>query len=146
MRCATGDPAGRKADGGRDSALVAMVASGDVQRAEYERMTIPTGTGPTVGFVEPFESGEFEGRLEVLRHAARWLPDRCFEAYERAGDLDPFVRSVAGFFRAAFEESLGRRSTAATSAKRRRMGWTPKAAVELICRTAARLHPFGGPG
>jgi hypothetical protein len=89
-----------------NSALVAMVDSGDLQRAEYERMTIPVWNRTTAEFVEPFESGEFEGRLELLRHAARWLPDRYFEAYDRDGDLDRYVESVAGFFRAAFDESL----------------------------------------
>ena len=69
-------------------------------------MTIPTWNRSTTEFLEPFESRELEGRLELRRHATRWLPDLYLKAYEADHDLDRYTASVAGFFRAAFEQSL----------------------------------------
>lgn len=69
-------------------------------------MTIPTWNRTTAEFVEPFESGELEGKLELRRHELRWLADRYFAAYEQDQDLDHYASAVAGFFRAAFEDSL----------------------------------------
>jgi SAM dependent carboxyl methyltransferase len=87
-------------------ALHTMVEDGHVERAEYARMTIPTWNRTTAEFLEPFDSGEFDGTLELRRHAARWLPDSYFEAYVRDRDLDRYVTSVVDFFHAAFDDSL----------------------------------------
>jgi hypothetical protein len=65
------------------------------------------GTRRTVAeFLAPFESGALDGRLELRRHAARWLPDPYLAAFRRDGDLGRYAVDVAGFFRAAFGESL----------------------------------------
>ena len=89
-----------------NSALLAMVEAGHIEPSEYRHMTIPTWNRTTAEYVEPFESGEFEGTLELRRHAPRWLPDRYFEAYTSDGDLDRYTESVTGFFRGAFGDSL----------------------------------------
>jgi len=89
-----------------NSALRALVEAGALGEDEYERMTIPTWNRTAAEFVEPFEAGEADGALELRRHAARWLPDRYFDAFSSDGDLDRYTQSVAGFFRAAFEQSL----------------------------------------
>jgi hypothetical protein len=83
-----------------------MVKSGTLREAEYGRMTIPTWNRTTAEFVEPFETGELNGRLELRRHAARWLPDVYFAAYRKSGDLGRYAQAAADFFTAAFAESL----------------------------------------
>ena len=89
-----------------NSALRSIFDSGALGAQEYGRMTIPTWNRSTAEFLAPFESGELEGRLELRRHAARWLPDLYLKAYEADRDLDRYTAAVAGFFRAAFEQSL----------------------------------------
>lgn len=89
-----------------NSALRTLVEADALAEDEYERMTIPTWNRTTAEFVEPFEAGGLDGALELRRHAARWLPDHYFEAFSSDGDLDRYTQSVAGFFRAAFEQSL----------------------------------------
>jgi len=86
--------------------LRTLVDDGAIEADELRRMTIPTWDRTSVEFVEPFESGELDDALELRRRAARWLPDPYFEAYSRDGDVDQYAESVAGFFRAAFEQSL----------------------------------------
>ncbi len=88
-----------------NAALGEMVAAGTLERAEYERMTIPTWNRTTAEFLAPFDAGQAAG-LELRRHAARSLPDPYLAAFQKDGDLDRYVDSVAGFFRAAFEDSL----------------------------------------
>lgn len=88
------------------AALQGLVDDGVIDAGELRRMTIPTWNRTTAEFLEPFDAAEFDGRLEVRRHAARWLPDRYFEAYSNDRDLDRYTESVAGFFRAAFAGSL----------------------------------------
>lgn len=89
-----------------DASLRELVDGGELAAEEYARMTIPTWNRTVSEFTAPFESGELDGRLELLGTDLRWLPDMYFEAYERDGDLDRYVEAVSGFFRAAFEESL----------------------------------------
>lgn len=71
-------------------------------------MTIPTWNRTTAEFLEPFEAGwpQAPSGLELRRHAARSLPDPYLAAFRGDGDLDRYVDSVSGFFRAAFEDSL----------------------------------------
>lgn len=70
------------------------------------------GAGPalvdrtTAEFLQPFESGEMSAELELRRHTARSLPDPYLASYRSDGDLDRYVTSVSGFFRAAFSDSL----------------------------------------
>ena len=82
-----------------------MVAAREIEQAEYGRMTIPTWNRTPAEFTEPFGDGGFEG-LELKRHAARSLPDPYLARYKDDGDLDRYTDSVAGFFRAAFWDSL----------------------------------------
>jgi SAM dependent carboxyl methyltransferase len=89
-----------------NAGLRALVEHGALSAAEYERMTIPTWNRTLAEFAEPFESGEFAGRLELRRKTLRWLPDGYFQAYEDDRDLDRYADAVTGFFRAAFEQSL----------------------------------------
>ena len=89
-----------------DASLRALVAAGALRAPEYARMTIPTWNRTTAEFLAPFATDELEGALTVRRHELRWLPDTYWEAYAQDGDLDRYVDGVAGFFRAAFEESL----------------------------------------
>jgi hypothetical protein len=88
-----------------NASLAEMVDGGQLERSEYERMTIPTWNRTPAEFLEPFESGAADG-LELRRHAARSLPDPYLAAYRENGNLDAYVESVAGFFRAAFGDSL----------------------------------------
>lgn len=88
------------------ASLCELVTAGQVSEEEYRRMTIPTWNRTLAEFISPFDAGEFAGSLELRRSALRLLPDRYFEAYERDRDLERYASSVAGFFRAAFEESL----------------------------------------
>jgi len=89
-----------------NGALGQLVEAGALTPAEHERMTIPTWNRTEAEFVAPFEAGELDGELTLLRHELRWLPDGYFEAYAADGDLDAYTGAVAGFFRAAFEQSL----------------------------------------
>jgi hypothetical protein len=88
-----------------NAALGDLVDGGQLERAEYERMTIPTWNRTTAEFVEPFEAGAASG-LELRRHAARSLPDPYLAKFREDGNLDAYAESVAGFFRAAFGDSL----------------------------------------
>ena len=89
-----------------NASLRELVVAGQLGAAEYRRMTIPPWNRTLAEFAAPFEAGEFDGSLELRRSTLRWLPDTYYEAYERDGNLDRYVESVADFFRAAFEESL----------------------------------------
>jgi hypothetical protein len=88
-----------------NASLLELVDGGELERAEYERMTIPTWNRTTAEFVEPFEKGAASG-LELRRHAARSLPDPYLAAYREDGDAGRCAEAVAGFFRAAFGDSL----------------------------------------
>ena len=86
-----------------NSALRELVDGGELHSAEYARMTIPTWNRTTVEFTEPFDSHNL---LVLRRHAERALPDVYLAAYREDGSLDRYVAAVAGFFRAAFGDSL----------------------------------------
>ena len=86
-----------------NSALRELVDGGELHSPEYARMTIPTWNRTTVEFTEPFDS---HNRLVLQRHAERTLPDVYLAAYREEGSLDRYVAAVAGFFRAAFGDSL----------------------------------------
>lgn len=88
-----------------NSALQELITGGELSEEEYVAMTIPTWNRTTAEFLAPFEAGD-AGDLELRRHAARSLPDAYFAAYGKDGDLDAYAANVAGFFRAAFEDSL----------------------------------------
>ncbi len=85
------------------AALRAQAEAGTLRDSELARMTIPTWNRTTAEFVAPFEPG---APLHLRRQAARSLPDPYLAAYRDSGDLDRYVDDVAGFFRAAFEDSL----------------------------------------
>jgi SAM dependent carboxyl methyltransferase len=84
-------------------ALRELVDGGQLHRAEYARMTIPTWNRTTVEFTEPFDS---HNPLELRRHTERTLPDIYLASYRDQGVLDRYVAAVAAFFRAAFGDSL----------------------------------------
>jgi SAM dependent carboxyl methyltransferase len=84
-------------------ALRELVDHGRLHPAEYARMTIPTWNRTTGEFTDPFDS---DTPLELRRHAERMLPDVYLAAYRDEGVLDRHVAAVAGFFRAAFSDSL----------------------------------------
>lgn len=86
-----------------NAALRELVDSGRLQPTEYARMTIPTWNRTTAEFIEPFDS---RIPLELRRHTQRTLPDVYLAAYRDEGSLDRYVAAVAGFFRAAFGDSL----------------------------------------
>jgi hypothetical protein len=86
-----------------DSALRELVEGGQLHRGEYARMTIPTWNRTTAEFIEPFDS---HNRLVLRRHAERTLADVYLASYREGGTLDGYVAAVAGFFRAAFGDSL----------------------------------------
>jgi len=92
-------------DAANDS-LRALVAEGMLAESEYRRMTIPTWNRTVAEFTAPFTSGELGGRLELLLAELHSLPDPYLTTFERDGDLDGYVSSVVGSFRAAFEQSL----------------------------------------
>lgn len=89
-----------------DGSLRALVDAGTLTAAEYARMTIPTWNRTLAEFQAPFASGELDGTLTLRRHDLHWLPDPYLEAFRRDADLDRYLDGVAGFFRAAFEQSL----------------------------------------
>ena len=66
-------------------------------------MRIPTWNRIVAEFTEPFGAGQ---PLELCRHAERSLPDLYLAALREGGSLERYVASVAGFFRAAFGDSL----------------------------------------
>jgi hypothetical protein len=86
-----------------NNALRELVDSGKLHPAEYARMTIPTWNRTTAEFIEPFES---QSPLKLRRHEERTLPDVYLAAYREDGSLDRYASAVAGFFRAAFDDSL----------------------------------------
>lgn len=89
-----------------NAGLQALVGVGTLRPSEYATMTIPTWNRTEAEFLDPFTSGDFDGRLQCRRHVLHSLPDPYFETYSADGDLDRYVDSVAGFFTAAFEQSL----------------------------------------
>jgi hypothetical protein len=89
-----------------NGALRALVHDGVVNQQEYRAMTIPTYNRTEAEFIAPFAARDFDDRLALRRHTQQSLPDPYFESYSRTGDLDRYVDGVAGFFRAAFEQSL----------------------------------------
>lgn len=113
-----------------------MVKSGTLREAEYGRMTIPTWNRTTAEFVEPFETGELNGRLELRRHAARWLPDVYFAAYRKSGDLGRYAQAAADFFTRRSRSRCGRASTA--SAMRRSAASLPRASPNCCDRESPR--------
>jgi SAM dependent carboxyl methyltransferase len=98
-----------------NTALRELVDAGRLDRAEYARMTIPTWNRTSAEFTEPFEA---DHSLALRRHAERTLPDVYLAAYREDGDLDRYVAAVAGFFRAAFGDSLWGALEPATSPSR----------------------------
>jgi hypothetical protein len=89
-----------------DAALRELVAHGDLADDEYARMTIPTWNRTRAEFLAPFQDGSFDGRLELRRDALRTLPDPHLAELRQDGDVGRFATATAGFFRAAFAESL----------------------------------------
>ena len=107
------------AEGLMDMANVALrelVDGGQLDPVEYARMTIPTWNTSTAEFTEPFDS---HNPLELRRHTERTLPDVYLAAYRDQGSLDRYVAAVAGFFRAAFGDSLWEALDATTTQSRR---------------------------
>jgi SAM dependent carboxyl methyltransferase len=84
-------------------ALQELVDGGQLHPVEYARMTIPTWNRTTAEFTEPFD---LHNPLELRRHTERTLPDVYLAAYREEGSLDRYVAAVAGFFQAAFDDSL----------------------------------------
>ena len=102
-----------------NGALRELVDAGELGPAEYDRMMIPTWNRTVAEFIEPFGSGQ---PLELRRHAERSLPDVYLEALREDGSLERYVASVAGFFRAAFGDSLwAGLDPSATGARRERV-------------------------
>src|SRR5262245_32154775 len=99
-----------------NAALRELVEDGRLEPAEYARMTIPTWNRTSAEFTEPVESHD---GLELRRHAERTLPDVYLAAYRDGGSLDRYVAAVAGFFRAAFGDSLWASLDPATGESRR---------------------------
>lgn len=89
-----------------DQSLRTLIAGGLLRQSEYRRMTIPTWNRTLAEFTAPFTMGELEGRLELRRAELHSLPDPYLVAFHQGGDLDRYADSVAGSFRAAFEDSL----------------------------------------
>ncbi len=89
-----------------NESLRELLADGALTAQEYERMTIPTWNRTLAEFEEPLTDGELEGVMRLHRSALRALEDHYLAKFRSDGDLEAYVSSVTGFFRAAFEESL----------------------------------------
>ena len=88
-----------------NDACLDLVAGGELEREEYERLTFPAYFRTVAELLEPLERDDspVRGAFNVDRAAGLEVPTPFYAEFQRSGDATAYARAYTGFIRAISE-------------------------------------------